>query len=68
MGLVDADDVLRSRVEGVRREDETRLVEGFSPLLLRGDRGDELTLERRTLDFKRAVRWDDVEGDFVLGL
>lgn len=68
VGLVDADNDLRSLVEGVRREDVTRLVEGFSRLLLRGDRGDELALEWRALDFMRALRWDDVEGDFAFGL
>lgn len=72
VGLVDADNDLRSRVEGVRREDVTRLVvvDGLSRLwLLRGERGDdELTLERRTLGLERVVRWEDVEGEFVLGL
>ena len=68
VGLVDTDTVLRSRVEGVRREDVTRLVEGFSRLLLRGDRGEELTLDSSTLDFMRFLRWEDVEGDFAFGL
>ena len=68
VGLVDADKDFRSRVEGVRREDVTRLVEGFSRLLLRGDRGEELTLDCRTLDFVRVLRWEDVEGDFAFGL
>lgn len=68
VGLVEFERDLRSRVEGVRRDDVTRLVEGFSRLLLRGERGEELILDVRTLVFMRVLRWEEVEGDLARGL